>query len=220
MIHRRLLPLLEGLLWLVVGLSASSVVALPTDRQQPIFIEADRADMDDQKGISIYRGNVTLTQGSMALRCDVLTAHHSLETRELIDAVAEGAPAHFRQKATPDKEEVIATAPRMEYFVEKQLIYLLGNGEITQGRNVFRGQRIVYSLADAQVHAEGGTTPEGHSEGRVRITLIPRDHGKGGSGAKNTVLPEDQAPTGASHFLQAPAGESAPSSAPPQDAKP
>ncbi len=198
--------LLRCALWFCVCCAAPPAFALQTDRQQPIFIEADRADMDDQKGISVYRGNVTLTQGSMALRCDVLTAHHSPQTRTLIDAVAEGAPAHFRQKSSTEKEEVVATAPRMEYLVDKQLLYLLGDAEVTQGRNVFRGKRIEYSLNDAQVHADGAGTPGG----RVRITLLPHEKGNGPS-----KTGEHEDPSGTARFLQ-----TTPPAAPQQAEKP
>jgi lipopolysaccharide export system protein LptA len=165
---------LECVIWLIAYLVAMPALALQSDRQQPVFIEADQADMNDQKGISIYRGHVSLTQGSMALTCDVLTAYHAAETRSLSKAVAEGAPAHFRQRPSADKEEVVATAPRMEYLVDKQLVYLLDKAEVTQGRNIFRGKRIEYNINDNQVHAESGPTPGD----RVRVTLFPQEKGK------------------------------------------
>jgi lipopolysaccharide export system protein LptA len=165
---------LEVILGLMSFCLIPHALALPTDRQQPVYLEADRADMDDQKGISIYRGNVTMTQGSMVLKCDVLTAYHAPETRALVKAVAEGAPARFRQLPAPDKEEVIATAPRMEYLVDKQLIYLLEKAEVIEGRNVFRGKRIEYSIDNNQVHAESGTAPGE----RVQATIFPQDKGK------------------------------------------
>ncbi|CAK0775179.1 lipopolysaccharide export system protein LptA [Gammaproteobacteria bacterium] len=172
--------LVESALWLVACLTAPFVLALPSDRQQPVSIEADQADMDEQKGVSVYRGNVSLTQGSMVLRCEILTAYHAPETRSLIKATAEGTPARFRQRPAPDKEEVIATAPRMEYFVDKQVVYLLEKGEVTQGHNVFRGKRVEYSINDNQVHAESGSAPGE----RVHVTLFPQDRGKSNNSSK------------------------------------
>jgi len=189
--------LIKNTFWLIAGLAASPVLALPSDRQQPISIEADRADMDDQKGISTYRGNVTLTQGSMVLRCEVLTAHHSPESRALIKTTAEGSPARFRQRPAPDKEEVVATAPRMEYLVEKQVVYLLEKAEVTQGHNVFRGKRIEYNLNDNQVHAESGGAPGE----RVQVTLFPQDRGKANNPSKTTT-PQDRNKT--DEILKAP----------------
>lgn len=164
--------LIKNILWFIICLIATPGLALQSDRQQPITIEADRADMDDQKGISVYRGNVILAQGTMELKCEVLTAHH--ESRALIKVIANGSPAYFRQRPASDKEEVVATAPRMEYLVNKQLVYLLDKAEVTQGRNVFRGKRIEYNITDNQVHAEGGSAPGE----RVKVTLFPQEKGK------------------------------------------
>ena len=39
--------------------------ALPSDSQQPINIQADSAEMDDKRGVAIYRGDVIITQGTL-----------------------------------------------------------------------------------------------------------------------------------------------------------
>jgi lipopolysaccharide export system protein LptA len=49
-------------------------MALSSDREQPINLEADAADIDDLKGISIYTGNVVLTQGSMVIKSIVFVS--------------------------------------------------------------------------------------------------------------------------------------------------
>ena len=56
------------------GLLISSLVfALSTDREQPIQIEADAAELDDASGITVYTGNVLVTQGTMRLWGNRLT---------------------------------------------------------------------------------------------------------------------------------------------------
>ena len=61
--------------------------ALSTDKDKPIELEADSANLDDKKGISIYRGNVILTQGSTKLNASELTLYHD-KKRKLIKAKA------------------------------------------------------------------------------------------------------------------------------------
>lgn len=39
--------------------------ALPSDSSQPINIQADSAELDDKRGIAIYRGDVVITQGTL-----------------------------------------------------------------------------------------------------------------------------------------------------------
>ena len=50
---------------LVAGAPAAR--ALSTDRDQPIEIEADFAELDDSRGVTMYKGNVIVTQGSLKL---------------------------------------------------------------------------------------------------------------------------------------------------------
>ncbi|HBB78519.1 MAG TPA: lipopolysaccharide transport periplasmic protein LptA, partial [Pseudomonas sp.] len=62
---------------LVLGLSAfllgSTAWALPEDRNQPIRIQADTAELDDNQGVAVYRGDVVITQGTMIITGDTVT---------------------------------------------------------------------------------------------------------------------------------------------------
>ena len=51
--------------------------ALSTDREEPIEIEADSAEADDLKGITIYRGDVIITQGTLRITGSQVTIHYS-----------------------------------------------------------------------------------------------------------------------------------------------
>ncbi|MEY3041343.1 MAG: hypothetical protein RLZZ174_425, partial [Pseudomonadota bacterium] len=54
----------DSLVLLVLLALASVSHALPEDEQQPIEIEADRAELDDATGTATYSGAVRLDQGS------------------------------------------------------------------------------------------------------------------------------------------------------------
>ncbi len=45
-------------------LAAPTAAALPEDRNQPIHLEASRGQLDQKTGVSVYEGNVVITQGS------------------------------------------------------------------------------------------------------------------------------------------------------------
>ena len=47
--------------------------ALPSDRNQPINVQADSAEMDDKRGVAIYRGDVIITQGTLKITGDTVT---------------------------------------------------------------------------------------------------------------------------------------------------
>ena len=58
---------------LVGVLLAAQTFALSTDREQPINIEADQAEADDNLGVAIYKGDVVIVQGSMRILGDTVT---------------------------------------------------------------------------------------------------------------------------------------------------
>jgi lipopolysaccharide export system protein LptA len=89
--------ILLGLLLLGLLLSAQSY-ALPEDREKPINLEADSASFDQNTGVSIYQGNVVVTQGTMYLAADKATVY--LQGGEFQKMEAVGKPTQFRYQPT------------------------------------------------------------------------------------------------------------------------
>jgi lipopolysaccharide export system protein LptA len=142
--------------------------ALASDRDQPITIEADTATLKEKEGVSVYRGNVHLNQGTLKLHGDTLTVYTKDE--HIDKAVLIGAPATFVQR--PDGQEVDqhAEAQRMEYQATGGLLILTGSARVwqTDGKEI-RSEKIVYDMTRNTANA-------GDSAGsdRVHITLQPK----------------------------------------------
>ena len=158
-----------------------STWALSTDKDQPIEIEADSADLDDEKGVTIYRGNVVLIQGSVRMSGDIMTVY--FKNDELDTLIMEGKPARYRQ--LPDDSEIYdeAEALRMEYYELKSLVILIDKASFKQEGLSFSGNRIEYDTEHSKVKARGsikqqsGTGSSGASSSggeRVKIILKPR----------------------------------------------
>lgn len=158
---------------------AAGAPALSGDQKQPIQVEADGVEIDDGKQVSIYTGNVEVQQGSMRLRAEKITIHHR-QSRQPYRIVAEGRPARFRQLVKKDGKEVKAQAKRMEYDANSEEILLIGKAVLTQGKDSFRSDRILYDRNKAVVKA-GASVPESPGStkpARVRITIDPSSSGK------------------------------------------
>jgi len=162
------------LLGLVLGLPAGTALALPEDREQPIHIQADRAELDDRKGVALYIGNVVITQGSIKI-----TGERATITRGADGGVdvftTTGKPATFRQQPALDKEVVDAYGLTIQYFAGKDQVLLLDQAKVVQGGNTFEGEKIVYDTARQIVNAgrAGGqsiTTPRS----RIDMVIQPR----------------------------------------------
>jgi lipopolysaccharide export system protein LptA len=145
--------------------------ALSSDREQPMHIESDRAELDEQKGISLYIGNVRVTQGTLVLTGDHMTVYQDGANLERI--ILLGRPATYRQRPDGKDEDMRAEALRMEYFADPERVILIDQAVAWQGENSFRSDRIVYEVAQDRVL--GGDT-EG---GRVHIILQPRPRTEG-----------------------------------------
>lgn len=163
-VARRLLA--AGLLAALLPLPAA---ALEDDQNQPIYIEADAAELDDLQAISLYIGNVDVRQGSIRILADEVLVHHGAD-RKPQKIIAIGAPVRYRQLLDDDPQEVEGQARRMEYEANREEITLIDNAVLTQGEDRFASDRIVYNRATERVTA--GTSARGRE--RVRIRFEPQ----------------------------------------------
>lgn len=156
-------------------LLAVDAAALATDSEQPIEIQADFAELDDQEGKTIYVGNVVVTQGSIKMTGDKLKVNFS-EARDLEDIFIEGRPAYFKQ--TPDSgDDVEGEGLLIEYHAQKNLLHLIEKAKLTQGDRIFTGNRINYDTEKSLITARAAPKPppgavEPAPRRRVRI-IIP-----------------------------------------------
>jgi len=150
---------------LVLLLLSGSLLALSDDRAQPIELEADSVDIDESAGMSVYQGDVLLRQGSIEIQADKITVHHKGGKPTLV--VAEGRPVRFKQRPDDGKEDIIGQANRMEYRVDSEELIFSGKARITQGKDSFTSDRIVYDRVKSVVKA--GAAAKGKE--RVRITI-------------------------------------------------
>jgi lipopolysaccharide export system protein LptA len=148
-------------------LCTNNALALSGDRDQPMTLEADSVSIDEGTGVSLYEGNVVITQGSLKLWADRLWIHRREGKTEKL--ISEGAPTRFRQ-LTDEQQEVKGQALRAEFYVDRDELLLFDEAVLEQGADRFRSDRIVYNRANAQVRA--GASAEGKQ--RVQVIIEPR----------------------------------------------
>ena len=59
----------------ILGVAPIFAEALSTDREEPIVIEAAAAEADNQTRITVYRGDVVITQGTLRITGDTVWIH-------------------------------------------------------------------------------------------------------------------------------------------------
>lgn len=164
----RMLRLCALAIAICLGSGTGGVMALPTDRDQPINIIADKAVRDDKQGFTVYSGDVRMDQGSMHIEADKLTIYHAEEDVEKI--VAEGRPARMRQQPELDKGIVYARAHTIEYFKGEERVHLKTNASIEQDGGTVTGDSIDYFITEQLVKADSDQAREGN---RVQVVIPP-----------------------------------------------
>jgi lipopolysaccharide export system protein LptA len=151
--------------WLAAAMAANS--APPPE--EPVVLEADSAEIDDKKGVSVYTGNVKLTRGALTMTADKLTVYR--QKQELQKVVAVGAPVHLHRAASATTKEARGEGQRAEYDPNSGDVLLLENAVLFQDRNEFRGNEIRYNLNSEFVNATKGAS----SDQRVRVVIHPKN---------------------------------------------
>lgn len=145
-------------------------LALPDDRNQPIYIQSDRAERDERKGTTVYTGDVEIDQGSLHISADRVTIAMDGDQVTRIDAF--GAPAKMHQKPSPEREPVYARATTIQYDVAREILTLIEQAAVTQEGSTVKGERIEYFVQEQRVKASSGSAESGAS--RVQMVIQPR----------------------------------------------
>ncbi|NLD00213.1 MAG: lipopolysaccharide transport periplasmic protein LptA [Gammaproteobacteria bacterium] len=126
-----------------VSLLSSLAYALPSDSSKPINVQADSAEMDDKRGVAIYRGDVIITQGTLKITGNTVTI--TLNKSGDIDVFTSvGQPAYYEQQPAEDKEIVQAYGRTIQYFAANEKIVIVDQAKVIQQGSTFRGEKIIY----------------------------------------------------------------------------
>jgi len=138
------------------------------DSKKPISIEADKLDYFEKEGRAIYDGHVVVVQGDSHLTCSKLTIFMDAAAPAAAPAAADApaAPAGDASSklkhmdcAGPVKvvsKTQTATGDNGTYDKVHNNVILTGHVVLTDGRNVTKGERLVYDLNTGQAAVQGG----------------------------------------------------------------
>jgi len=167
---------------LSLSVLASLSQALPSDWQQEMIIQSDRAELDRKTGMVVYEGEVVLTQGTLKIESDRLVL--ILDGKNLKQAIAEGEPARYQQQVSEDKPVTNARAKRIDYYANDKQITFTGDAELSQENNQFRGQLIRYDITEETVTASGSNNEaaadgiETSGKQRIQVIIQPQETGQ------------------------------------------
>ncbi len=167
------MSIISTLRWILPALMAVSAVvhALPEDREKPIHIKADFADIDEGAGSAVYTGDVVMTQGTIKITGQKVTIHS--DDSGVTRMIAEGAPAHYQEKPSIDEALIKAYGDTIDYSVSTEEIQILNNAKLYQREDSFYGDRVHYNMKTQIVNAKSDPTKDG-SGSRVQMVIQPK----------------------------------------------
>lgn len=173
---------------LFLALLASPAFAELGDRDKPINLEADTMTVDDVKKVSVYQGNVVLTQGTLTIRADKLVVSESKDGSN--HGTAHGNPATFRQKREGVDEYVEGYGSRIEYDSGKDLVELFTQARMKRNQDEVRGNYISYDAKTEFFKVIGGkeAVTANNPRGRVRAVIQPKKKDEAPVGAAPVTL--------------------------------
>ena len=148
-------PLFVAVLLALLVIPSTAVHALESDRDQKAWIDADEVDLDFATGKRIYRGNVSIKQGTIRIIADEVELFYQGE--QLEKAIARGNPAVFRQRPEQKLQDVIGQGKKIELDEINNIVTFFDQATIRQGSDTISGDTIVYDMAQDKMKVRGQT---------------------------------------------------------------
>lgn len=131
----------------------------------PVNIYADHMKYDIKTGISEYKGNVRVTQNTIELTGDKVTAVQ--KDKVLKNIKVTGSPAVYRQ-LSEDGSYINAQSMKMEYQADNNRLILSDKARLEQAGSVVESEQIIYDTIREVVIAGDDSANK-----RVNITITP-----------------------------------------------
>jgi lipopolysaccharide export system protein LptA len=155
-------------LGLILCLSCLSLplMALESDRQEPLEVNANSTDGTLGDGVTTLRGNVIIRQGTLHITADEAEVN-KIDGR--VNSVTfRGQPA-FLEQEIEEQGLVQATSNVIDYQVASGLVTLTGSADVKHPQYQISGELLTYDL-NIQ-HFQGSSDENGN--GRIHIRLDP-----------------------------------------------
>ncbi len=158
--HKRTLLLAIAFLML-----PGPLLALKSDRQQALEVNADSTDGTLGDGTATLQGNVEIRQGTLLITADIAQVEKvegKVRRFEL-----NGNPVHLQQEIE-EQGLVTAEARRVEYVVATGIVTLTGEADVVHPQYRINGEVLEYDMNTQHFQGTGGD-----NNGRIRIRLAP-----------------------------------------------
>lgn len=145
-------------------MTSNSLMALETDRQQPIDIDAGAVDLDANTGFTLLTGDVAIDQGSLSIRSDEAEVY--LQDSKPSRILLRGVPARWKQQLESGLW-MEAEGKTIDYDVNSSTIVITGDAFVDHPQGTINGDKLTYNLTAESF------TGQSAENGRIKMRLNP-----------------------------------------------
>ena len=176
---KHFLLIMVPLLFLISSLSSpaeSEEKQAEANKESQIVIKADSLEIDDQKQIVIFTGNVDAREKDIVINCKKMVLYYKDQSAQPVSGT--GQVNIDRIIATGEVKITrpnsgLATAEKAVYYRNDEKVVLTGKPKVKQGNDFVQGSKITLFLK------ENRSIVEGSKNERVRAVYSPRSKKEG-----------------------------------------
>jgi len=168
-------PLIMALLLFLVSPLSSSAESekkkSEVNQDSEIIINADTLEIDDQKQIVIFTGNVDAREKDFIINCEKMVVYYKNNSDQ---PVSESGQVNIDQIIATGEVIItrpnggLATAEKAHYYMKDEKVVLTGEPKVKQGDDFVQGSKITLFLR------ENRSVVEGSKKDKVRAVYSPR----------------------------------------------
>jgi lipopolysaccharide export system protein LptA len=151
---------------------AGPLLALSSDRDQPVAIRARHVEANEKTGVAVYQGRVTLDQGSLHIEADRVEVRR--RDGQIESLLATGNPLRARTRPDNQDEDINMSAQRLAYHQPTHYLVLTGDPVFTQGDKRLTARCLEYDDLFEQADLYGDVTAD-RGEDRVHAAYLHYD---------------------------------------------
>jgi lipopolysaccharide export system protein LptA len=157
----------------LIYFNASSSGNLSGNKEQ-IEITANNLAVDQNQKTATFTGQVEAIQGVVKLKADKMIAFYVEEK----DQMAKGAISKILTFGNVfiSNDQQTASGDEGEYKVYEEIIELKGSVVLIKGKNIVKGNRIIYNLktGQSQLFSDNKEIENNSNKSRVKAIFIPK----------------------------------------------
>ncbi|WEX09554.1 LptA/OstA family protein [Chelativorans sp. AA-79] len=146
--------------------------SLSLSSDEPIQIESDRFEVDENKSLGTFTGNVTVVQGPTTMKAAVMNVYYRNDGGSATAGSAQIDRIEAEGGVYIKSETQVATGDRGTFDMGTEVLVLSGDEVVlSEGDNVIVGCKLTVQMKSGQATLE--SCKGGGSNGRVKMLLTP-----------------------------------------------